>query len=119
MREPGVEHVPALVSQRRAQVGIRLLVGDDHSALARRHLFIRVEGEARQVAECADALSLVLGAERLAGVFDQMKSFLSGDLDDRGHVGRLTEGMNRQNALERVWSRRIPKRWRQPRAAVP
>src|SRR4030095_12632435 len=63
VRQPSVEHVPALVAEapeERIPAGVP---GDDHAAFAGRHLLVRVEAEYASVAEGAGRPAAILAAD--------------------------------------------------------
>ena len=97
MTEPRVEDVASLVPQRRADRRATLVVGDDHAALSGRHLLVRVEGEDSGIAERAHRAALVARADRLAGILDDGETVTARDVEDRIHVGGLTEDVDRED----------------------
>src|SRR5439155_9084339 len=94
VHQPPVEDVPPLVAQAPEEDVPGGIVRDDHPALARRDHLVGVEGEDARVAKGSHRPALVGGADRLAGVLDDVKSVAARDLEDRVHVGRLAEDVD-------------------------
>src|SRR5436309_9549094 len=74
-----------------------VVVGDDHAALAGRHVLRRVEGEARRVSEVARLLAVVLRAGGLGGVFDDGDAAVPSGGEDRVHLGGLAVQVGRHD----------------------
>jgi hypothetical protein len=66
-------------------------VGQDRAALARRDVVGGVERQRRQLAERADRLAVVGGAERVAAVLDQQQAVAAAEVGDRAEVERVAE----------------------------
>ena len=99
MVEPVHVDRAALVSGR---AELRGLVGgarDDHAALSRRELLVRIEGEGREVAAGAELHAVgIHGAGRLAGVLEHAEALRLGQRAQLGQRGRVAEDVDRQDA---------------------
>src|SRR5262249_20376023 len=73
-----------------------VVLGDDHAAAAGCEKLVAVEAEARDVAKTSDANALILCAETLGGVFDYGEVVLASELENRIHVDRVAEYVNRE-----------------------
>ena len=82
------------------------------SAFARGEVLGCVEAEgngsldAVSVADVADRLPVVLGGQRVGGVFEHGKAESPGDVEDSIHLGRLTGEVDRKNHLRPRMARR-------------
>ena len=66
------------------------VVGGHEPAVAvRAQVLRRIEAEAAEVAETADATAAMLGAHRLRGVLDHDDPPRPRELEERGHVGGM------------------------------
>src|SRR5207253_10173181 len=75
----------------------RRLVGDDRSALPRRHVLDRMEGEARQARKGADGASVRGPADRMTRVGDQRNAAWLQDRSERVVVGWLAGIIDRDH----------------------
>ena len=82
-------------SQAPAQI---VIVGREHAAVAgTAQILRRKEAEAADLAQHARATSLILGTDRLGGVFDDRDAVPHGDPPQRIHFGTLSEEMDGQD----------------------
>ena len=76
------------------------VIGGDRAGLAEgAEVLAGIEAEAAGHTEGAGFAALVEGAVRLAGILDHRQAVPPGDLQDRVHVGRLPEKMDREDGL--------------------
>ena len=96
------------VRAQQPHLGVELgVVGDQGAAVApAAEVLGRVEAEAAGVAERADAGGPVEGAVGLAGVLDHGDPALAAELEDRVHVDRAAEEVDRDHAAGALGQRR-------------
>src|SRR5215510_7707288 len=99
MIQPGTILSATLVAHAAAKPGEIGIVGNDHSALARGHLLVGIEGETGQVAECARLLSAIGSADGLAGILDDLEVVLVGDFANGLYVTGQAKNVNWQDSL--------------------
>src|SRR5437762_4309941 len=91
-----LRHLPVVPEQTRF-VRDRVVVRDDHAALAGRHILGRVEREAGRVAEVARLLAVVFRAVGLGRVLDHREGLTPSGIEDRVHLRRLAVQMDRHD----------------------
>ena len=110
LRHPAVERdevvigllvavAPGLVDEEPHPARQRVIVGDDHAALAGRDVLALLEAEAADRAERAEGLAGVAGTVGLGAILDHRDPVLIGKPEDRPHVGRVSEEMSDDDRL--------------------
>ena len=89
-----------MVAENLQQFRLFRIVAGDHAAVAETaEVLAREKREAAVIADRTDPASLVLGTDRLTGVFDHDQIVLFRNLHDRVHIGRLAEEVHRDDRL--------------------
>ena len=97
--EPPVEDVSPLVTEAAEECVPLRLARDDHAAFTRGHLLVGVEGEHPRVPQRAHRAMLVGGTDCFARILDHGEIVAARDLQDRVHVGWLSEDMDGEDGL--------------------
>ncbi len=66
-----------------------------------------IEAEGRHIAEGAEHLIVVGGAERLAGVLDDIELVFAGEGHQRPHIDRVAQEMDRKDGPRAFGKRRL------------
>src|SRR6185437_15754400 len=94
---PIERRVASLVAQTTGVVGEVSAVGCKNSAFSGGDLLVRVESQNGDMSEGSGFAGAEFGAQRLAGVFDQIKSAAVGKVAQSCRVHRAAEGVNGDN----------------------
>lgn len=106
---PGSGVVASLIGEASKDLGVRVVVGDDDTALAGGHLLVGIEGEdgGFDVRIAADAVAVAFGSDGLAGVLYDREVVLAGDGSDRIDVARLAEDINGNDGASAIGHLRL------------
>src|SRR5690606_20229324 len=92
--------IPPILAKPPDVIGNAGVLRHDHAAVAdRSEVLCRIETEAANVADAADAISPVTAPRSLSAIFDQAKAMAPGDGSNRVHVRRLPIEMDGDDRL--------------------
>ena len=95
-----VARLHSMSAQQAELFGQLLVLGGQHATVADpSQIFGRIEAETADVAQRSGPMAFEFGTDRLRGIFDQQQMMAPGDRCDRGHVGTLTEQVDRNDGL--------------------
>src|SRR5437016_5799874 len=97
MGQPDIALAPPLVAHGATEAGDLVVVGQDHPAFGRRELLVRIERKDRGGPKRASSPTLVLGANGLAAIGDNLESISPGYVFELVVPRRLPETIDNEN----------------------
>src|ERR1700691_1885693 len=109
--EPVIAFVASLISQSPHLPRNSGIAGDNHPPFSGRYLLVGVESKNSCISQCADLLSLKLGPNCFACIFNQKQTMTPCNREECIHIRRMSERVNGNDCLRFVRDRSFCLLW--------